>query len=83
MKKLYKVTIETEIVVYAEDEFKAEDIAIENVKDHVNYGNASIHTNNILSKKDIPYCWDENSLPYISYSYDLKDETIGEILEKK
>jgi len=83
MKKLYKVTIETEMVVYAEDKVNAEDIAIENVKDHVSYGNHYAYVEKILSKKDIPHSWDEKSLPYISYSYDLKDETIGEILEKK
>lgn len=84
MKKLYKVTVETDLVVWAEDNNKdIIDVTQQALRDHISDIDASeIYFNELTSLKQLPLSWDGNCLPYASYK-NTDERTITEILENK
>ena len=77
MKKLYTVTLSTDIVVYAESEAEAEKIARGNSV----YDLGSTHDDlepEVWTDFQIPHGWNEGCIPF---GVDVEDQkTIGEIL---
>lgn len=84
MKKLYNVTVETNLIVWAEDDKKdVIDVTQQALRDHISNIDASeIYFNELTSLKQLPLPWDGNCLPYISYK-NTDERTIAEILENK
>ena len=74
MKKLYTVTIETEIVVLAEGEVEAEEVARRVLRDI----DDDAWCSHAQPMRYWPGEWDEDALPYEANSEE--DVTIGELI---
>jgi hypothetical protein len=74
MKKLYKVYLEYEIVVLAEDEFKAESIARDNVEDEEP---SEWYAHHIQDEFGIPNGW-EDSYPHGAPPTATVSQIVGE-----
>lgn len=82
MKKLFKVTVETDLIILAEDDEKdVIDVTQQALHDHMSdIDDIEISYNELTSLKQLPDPWDGNCLPYASYK-NTDERTIVEILE--
>lgn len=72
--RLFTVTVETDLVVLAEDDADAEEIALRVAQDADEWDATVWH------HVELPHGWDANCIPYGDGDPDAPDRTIGEWL---
>lgn len=72
--QLYKVSVETKMVVLAEDESEAQERAADAVR--IEHGGAAIVTDAEPLRR-LPYEWCVGSLPYVQSGLDVPERDIG------
>jgi len=82
MKSLYNVEIKINTVVYAEDSYEAERLAIEYKNDCKNDNSIYAYAIEIYSVLDIPKGWNKIDVP-LAYDKDQLYETIEQLLESQ
>lgn len=78
MSRLYAVRLVTDIVVFAESEEQAGEVARQHHPDEKRFERAEAVTP-IVTAEDLPHAWDGGCIPYGRQD----DVTVGEILGEK
>lgn len=80
MRSLYNVEIKINTVVYAEDSYEAEKLAVEYKNDCKNDNSTYAYAIKIYSAFDIPKGWNEIDVP-LAYDKDQLYKTIEQLLK--